>query len=217
MDVKKIFIVFCECLFILFLPVFLFSCSTKFDYKAYSHAKDLYIKGETEKALEILEKLEKNSNFLLSYSLDGRISLFSGDYKRAETKLLHVLDKSYLDFDAVRWLVQVYLATARPQKVQELAEKALEKYPDEPQLLLALAVAQSKLGNRKDATTSFKKAFLFEEELAHGHFELATLYAKSAVWNEYQRQLERAAVLSDSKGDFNKSINGLLKKRRVRE
>jgi len=114
-------------------------------------------------------------------------------------------------------MTQVYLVTERPEKAKELAERTLEKYPEEPRLLLALASAYKKLGNFKDAAATFKKAFLFEEELAYSHFEFATIYAKSAVWNEYQRQLERAAELSDSWGAFNKSINELLKKRRTRE
>ena len=216
-DMGTVFRIFHKCLLILVLAVLSASCSEKFDYQAYSHAKDLYIRGETGKAIEELEKLETNPRFLLPYSLDGRISLFSGDYERAESKLLHVLGRAELDFDAVRWMTQVYLATDRPEEALELAGKALEKYPDEPRLLLALAHAQKKIGNIKDAATSFKRAFLLEEELAYGHFELATMYAQSAIWSEYQRHLERSAVLSDPDGQFNKSINELLKKRRERE
>lgn len=200
--------------FLSIATILFFSCNGKYDYQKYNNAKSLYIKGETEKALETLEELEKNPKFLLPYSLDGRISLFNGDYKRAENKLLHVLDKSSLDYDAVRWLAQVYLSTGQSEKALELAENALEKYPEEPRLLLVLASAQKNVGKSKEAITTLKRAFLFEEELAYSHFELATIYAKFALWDEYQKQLDKAAQLSTPESSFNKSINEILKRRK---
>ena len=70
------------------------------NYQAFSVAKDLFLQGNSQGALEKLETLEKqNPSYLLPFNLDGRISLFTGQYERAEERLNHVLKRSPLDFD----------------------------------------------------------------------------------------------------------------------
>ena len=73
---------------IILLTVLLTSCNNTQNtrnYQAFSIAKDLYLQGNSQGALEQLEVLEKkNPQFFLPFNLDGRISMFTGQYERAE-------------------------------------------------------------------------------------------------------------------------------------
>ena len=180
------------------LTVLLISCNKALDYQAFSIAKDLYLQGDSQGALEKLETLEdKNQSFLLPFTLDGRISLFIGQYERAEEKLSHALKCSPLDFDSLRWMAHLYIITKRWEDAEKLLSIALEKYPEEPRLLLLLATSYKGQGKVKEAVVTYHRAYLFEVELAYAHYELAQLYSQFGLEKEHKKQLERASLLSE--------------------
>lgn len=183
---------------IIMLTVLLTSCNRALDYHAFSIAKDLYLQGDSKGALEKLETLEnQNQSFLLPFTLDGRISLFIGQYERAEEKLSHVLKRSPLDFDSLRWMTHLYIITKRWEDAEKLLSIALEKYPEEPRLLLLLATSYKAQGKVKEAVVTYHRAYLFEVELAYAHYELAQLYSQFGLDKEYKEQMERASLLSE--------------------
>lgn len=186
---------------IVLLSVMLVSChnarNTQ-DYKDFSIAKDLYLQGDTQGALEKLEFLEdQNPSYLLPFNLDGRISLFTGQYERAEERLAHVLKRNPLEFDAIRWMANLYLLTRRYDEAEQLVSIALENYPEEPRLLLLLAASYKAQGKVKEAVVAYHRAYLFEVELAYAHYEMAQLYSQFGLEKEYKEQLERASALSE--------------------
>lgn len=186
---------------VILLAVLLISCHNAHksrDYQAFSVAKDLYLQGDSQGALEKLESLEKeNPSYLLPFNLDGRISLFTGQYERAEEKLTHVLKHSPLDFEAIRWMANLYLLTKRYEKSEKFASIALEKYPEEPRFLLLLAASYKAQGKVKEAVVTYHRAYLFEVELAYAHYEMAQLYSQFGLEKEYKEQIERASALSE--------------------
>ncbi|MBO7047672.1 MAG: tetratricopeptide repeat protein [Spirochaetia bacterium] len=186
---------------VILLAVLLISCHNAHksrDYQAFSVAKDLYLQGDSQGALEKLESLEKeNPSYLLPFNLDGRISLFTGQYERAEEKLTHVLKHSPLDFEAIRWMANLYLLTKQYEKSEKLASIALEKYPEEPRFLLLLAASYKAQGKVKEAVVTYHRAYLFEVELAYAHYEMAQLYSQFGLEKEYKEQIERASALSE--------------------
>ena len=183
---------------IVMLTVLFVSCHRTLDYQAFSIAKDLYLQGDSQGALEKLETLEKqNQSFLLPFTLDGRISLFMGQYERAEEKLTHVLKRSPLDFDSLRWMAHLYIITERWEDAEKLLSIALESYPEEPRLLLLLAASYKAQGKIKEAVVTYHRAYLFEVELAYAHYELAQLYSKFGLEQKYKEQMERASLLSE--------------------
>ena len=186
---------------IVLLSVMLVSChnarNTQ-DYKDFSIAKDLYLQGDTQGALEKLEFLEdQNPSYLLPFNLDGRISLFTGQYERAEERLAHVLKRNPLEFDAIRWMANLYLLTRRYEEAEQLVSIALENYPEEPRLLLLLAASYKAQGKVKEDVVTYHRAYLFEVELAYAHYEMAQLYSQFGLEKEYKEQLERASALSE--------------------
>jgi len=182
------------------LTFLLLSCHRSLDYQSYSIANDLYIQGDVQGALKKLEVLEKqNPSFLLPFTLDGRISLFMGDNERAEQKLAHVLKCSPLDFDSLRWMAHLYIVTKRWEEAERLVSIALEKYPEEPRLLLLLAASYKAQGKVKEAVVAYHRAYLFEVELAYAHYEMAQLYSQFGLEKEYNVQMERAAALSEGR------------------
>ena len=183
---------------IIMLTVLLASCHKALDYQSFSIAKDLYLQGDSQGALEKLEALEKqNQSFLLPFTLDGRISLFMGQYERAEEKLAHVLKRSPLDFDSIRWIAHLYILTKRWEDAEKMLSIALENYPEEPRLLLLLAASFKAQGKVKEAVVTYHRAYLFEVELAYAHYELAQLYSQFGLEKEHKEQLERASLLSE--------------------
>ena len=186
---------------IVLLTVLLISChnaqNTR-DYNAFSIAKDLYLQGDSQGALEKLEILEsQNPGYLSPFNLDGRISLFTGQYERAEKKLAHVLKRNPLEFDAIRWMANLYLLTNRYEEAEKLVSIALENYPEEPRLLLLQAASYKAQGKIKEAVVTYHRAYLFEVELAYAHYEMAQLYSQFGLEKEYKEQLERASALSE--------------------
>jgi len=186
---------------IILLTAMLTSCHNAHhtrDYQAFSIAKDLYLQGDSQGALERLESLEnQNPSYLPPFNLDGRISLFTGQYERAEEKLTHVLKRNPLEFDAIRWMVNLYLLTKQYVKAEELVSIALENYPEEPRLLLLLAASCKAQGKVKEAVVAYHRAYLFEVELAYAHYEMAQLYSQFGLEKEYKEQIERASALSE--------------------
>ena len=183
---------------IILLTVLFFSCHRAVDQQSYFIAKDLYLQGDTQGALEKLESIEnQNPYFLLPFILDGRISLFTGQYERAEEKLAHVLKSKPLDFDSLRWMAHLYIITRRWEEAEELISIALENYPEEPRLLLLLASSYKAQGKVKEAVVTYHRAYLFEVELAYAHYELAQLYSQFGLETEYKEQMERASALSE--------------------
>ncbi len=183
----------------IFLLIFLFiSCSRSIDQQAFNVAKDLYLQGDTKGALEKLESVEiQNPSFFLPFTLDGRISLFTGQFERAEEKLIHVLKHKPLDFDSLRWMAHLYIITKRWKEAENLVTIALEDYPEEPRLLLLLAASYKAQGKVKEAVVTYHRAYLFEVELAYAHYEMAQLYSQFGLETEYKEQMERASVLSE--------------------
>ncbi len=170
------------------------------DHQSYIIAKDLYLQGDVQGALSKLEILEnQNPSFLLPFTLDGRISLFIGDNERAEQKLAHVLKCSPLDFDTIRWMAHLYIITKRWEEAEQLVSIALEKYPEEPRLMLLLATSYKAQGKVKEAVVAYHRAYLFEVELAYAHYEMAQLYSQFGLEKEYNVQMERAAALSEGR------------------
>ena len=186
---------------IILLSTFLISCHNARndrDYQAYMSAKELYLQGNAQEAMEKLETLEKqNPSYLLPFILDGRINLFAGQYTRAEEKLVHVLKRSPLDFDTLRWMANLYLLTERYEEAEQLVSAALEKYPDEPRFLLLLAASYKGQAKVKEAVVAYHRAYLFEVELAYAHYEMAQLYSRFGLEKESKEQIERAAVLAE--------------------
>lgn len=183
---------------IIMLTVLFVSCHRVMDYQSYNVAKELYMQGDTQGSLKKLEVLEKqNPSFLLPFTMDGRISLFTGQYERAEQKLAHVLKHSPLDFDSLRWMAHLYIITRRWEEAEKLISIALERYPEEPRLLLLLAASYKALGKVKEAVVTYHRAYLFEVELAYAHYEMAQLYSQFGLEKEYKEQLERASLLSE--------------------
>ena len=183
---------------IILLTVLLISCNEAADHQSYSTAKDLYLQGDTQGALEKLESLEnQNPSFLLPFILDGRISLFTGQCERAEEKLTHVLRRKPLDFDSLRWMAHLYIITSRWEEAEKLVTIALENYPEEPRLLLLLAASYKAQGKVKEAVVAYHRAYLFEVELAYAHYEMAQLYSQFGLETEYKKQMERASALSE--------------------
>ena len=167
---------------IVLLTVLLISCRNAENvqnYQSFNVAKDLYLQGDSQGALEKLEALERqNPSFFPPFILDGRISLFTGQYERAEEKLTHVLKLNPLEFDAIRWMANLYLLTKRYEEAENLVTIALEKYPEEPRLLLLLAASYKGQGKVKEAVVTYHRAYLFEVELAYAHYEMAQLYSQ---------------------------------------
>lgn len=190
---------------IFLLAVLLISCGNAQNgrnYQAFSVAKDLFLQGNSQGALEKLETLEKqNPSYLLPFNLDGRISLFTGQYERAEERLNHVLKRSPLDFDALRWMANLYLLTERYEEAEKLVSIALENYVEEPRLLLLLAASFKEQGKVKEAVVAYHRAYLFEVELAYAHYEMAQLYSQFGLEKECKEQLERASALSERRFD----------------
>ena len=183
---------------IILLTVLFISCSRSMDQQAFNVAKDLYLQGDTQGALEKLESVEKqNPSFFLPFILDGRISLFTGQFERAEEKLIHVLKRKPLDFDSLRWMAHLYIITSRWEEAENLVTIALENYPEEPRLLLLLAASYKAQGKVKEAVVTYHRAYLFEVELAYAHYEMAQLYSQFGLETEYKEQMERASVLSE--------------------
>ena len=183
---------------IILLTVLFISCSRSMDQQAFNIAKDLYLQGDTRGALEKLESVEKqNPSFFLPFILDGRISLFTGQFERAEEKLIHVLKRKPLDFDSLRWMAHLYIITSRWEEAENLVTIALENYPEEPRLLLLLAASYKAQGKVKEAVVTYHRAYLFEVELAYAHYEMAQLYSQFGLETEYKEQMERASVLSE--------------------
>ena len=186
---------------IFLLTVLLISCGNAQNgrnYQAFSVAKDLYLQGDSQGALEKLETLEQQSpSYLLPFNLDGRISLFTGQYERAEERLNHVLKRNPLEFDALRWMANLYLLTTRYEEAEKLVSIALENYPEEPRMLLLLAASYKAQGKVKEAVVTYHRAYLFEVELAYAHYEMAQLYSQFGLEKEYKEQLERASALSE--------------------
>lgn len=183
---------------VIMLTILLASCHRALDQQAYTVAKDLYTNGDTQGALEKLEVLEKrNPSFLLPFTLDGRISLFTEQYERAEEKLSHVLKRNPLDFDSLRWMGHLYIITKRWENAEKLVSIALESYPEEPRLLLLLATSYKAQDKVKEAVVTYHRAYLFEVELAYAHYELAQLYSQFGLEKEYKEHMERASLLSE--------------------
>ena len=186
---------------IVLLTVILISCRNAEkaqDHQAFIAAKDLYLQGDSQGALEKLEALEKHRpSYFPSFILDGRISLFTGQYERAEEKLTHVLKINPLEFDAIRWMANLYLLTKRYEETEKLVTIALEKYPEEPRLLLLLAASYKGQGKVKEAVVTYHRAYLFEVELAYAHYEMAQLYSQFGLEKEHKEQMERASALSE--------------------
>ncbi len=184
---------------IVLLTVLLISCRNAEkaqDHQAFIAAKDLYLQGDSQGALEKLEALEKHKpSYFPSFILDGRISLFTGQYERAEEKLTHVLKINPLEFDAIRWMANLYLLTKRYEETEKLVTIALEKYPEEPRLLLLLAASYKGQGKVKEAVVTYHRAYLFEVELAYAHYEMAQLYSQFGLEKEHKEQMERASAL----------------------
>ena len=198
-------------LLFVFAVVLLASCGAgENGYASFAEAKNLYMKGDSVGALAVLEKLEKeNRNFLLPYVLDGRINFFLGNYAEAERKLEYVLEKNPLDFEGVRWLSAVLIRKKEFEKGEALLERSLEKYPEEPRLLLMYAYIEGQLGKYGRAAEAYGRLFLFEEELATAHFDFALILGKSAMRERYRAELERAALLAGENHELSAAIRKL--------
>lgn len=188
--------------------------------------QELLRKGQHAQALQQARKMvdaspdRAESHYLLAAALHA-----SGDAAAARVSLERCLQIDALYYPAVRTLASLDLARQQPKLAMSRFEAVLQKQPDHPQALVAVANLLRKQGAAPDAVL---KRLERAANVAPNNVEVALEMAEaqqafgmlkeadSTLQRALQRKpgnpllLERAAAVQYSLGDLDRAINSLM-------
>jgi tetratricopeptide (TPR) repeat protein len=176
----------------------------------YSEAKNLYIKGDLDTALQHFCAIKKKApTFANNLFMIGKIYFFQKKYEEAEKTWTALMDRQPYHMDTVKWLARMYLQENKIEQAEPLVTRALAYNSDDPELLLLFAKVKANVKDYSTAIEFYKKALLFEERLVEAHIDLSDMYRSFGLTERACSELERALGLLDRKSALYDPIHAM--------
>lgn len=177
----------------------------------YFAAKDKYLNGNLDMAIEILKTLSKQSPNLYQAKLLLAKSLFLSDqYKEADAVLRKLIRKHPAYLEAGLWLARVEMQMNNSEEASSIIRNLLSWNSDDPRLLGIMGNIEELKSNPAAAINYYRKAGLYEEELAKNRLSLARLYSRLGVYDKAKEELIQARELLESDSPLNTPLGALI-------
>lgn len=155
----------------------------------------------------ILEKDPKNPRALLALAEVLVASGASADEARAQIE--KAVTGNPTDTAARLTLIKHYLTNKNPKKAVEVAQEALSSFPDNPEILDALGVAQQSAGDINSAITTFQKAAGLNSQSPTPLLRLAAVYFQNKDSDAAVRTLQKALTVKPNLLEAQTALIGL--------
>ncbi|MBN2049760.1 MAG: tetratricopeptide repeat protein [Spirochaetales bacterium] len=168
----------------------------KTELDLYFRALKAYEEGNLSSAVYLAETLcNGNAGFFQARLLLARAYFFNDRYPEAEDQLRAVLKSEPACTDAHLWLLRTLVQEGRLEDAKNYGKGLLSLSSEDPRILGLLAGIARTQGDIQRALEYYKRALLFEEELALQRIELAKLYMQFFHPEEAAEHLKRSLVL----------------------
>ncbi len=178
----------------------------------YLEAKQAYTTGDLNRAISLTTKLSKDSPLLYQGKLLLSKSYFLTDqYKKADIALEKLLKKHPAYLEAGLWKARTELQLGQIDNASNRIEYLLSYNSDDPRLLGLMAGIEEQKGDMGRAIDFYKRASLYEEELAKNRLSLGKLYSRMGVYDKSYYELNQAKELLESDSPLYNSLNTIIK------
>ncbi len=181
----------------------------------FKNANTLYINGETDKALEILERIEKeNPDFYPALYLSGKLYLHNNSPDRAEEKWRKIINKHPYHIQSGKQLLRLYTEMEKYSEAEELFVNLSQYSSDDPELLILAGNLLKKEEKYLEAIEYYSKAFLFEEKIIYAHLDIAEIYGRYGITDKSESHLEKAASIGGKEHALYEPVMSVLEKKK---
>ena len=205
-------------IFLLLIIMTLSSCSQYPPDKNLSELKlanSMYIKGENDTALSILEKIEnRDPDFAPALYLSGKIYLKKNNKDKAESRFKKIIKKNPYHIQSGKQLLSLFISRKNFIGAEELFFKLYEYSADDPELYILAGKLRKEEERYLEAIEYYKKAFLFEDRIMNAHIDIAEIYENFGITDKSVMHLEKAASIGGENHELYEPIMSVLKKRK---
>ena len=179
----------------------------------YGRAKSLYLQGSIEEAKPLFRKIyETYPEFHQAGLMYGKACMLSGDTGEAK-KVFELLLQDHPGYpEAKLWQIRNLLNTGDAKEAGVLLNRALEKDSRDPRLLSLSGVIHETEKEYQQAIESYRKALLFEEELARTRLRLARLLFRFGLDREAALEIRKALAVLPEESILGKSVQEVLER-----
>ncbi|MEZ5003015.1 MAG: tetratricopeptide repeat protein [Chitinophagales bacterium] len=127
----------------------------------YQDVAYMYAKADkSEEAIEVYDKIEKMQGISEPLSLQKQsLYIKLGKIDKAANEIKNLIDQFPDNDNYYILMAEIFEANDMHKKAQETYEWLLERKPDNPQALLAIAEIQRKMGNEEEYKATIRKVF----------------------------------------------------------
>lgn len=184
---------------------------TKEHLEIYLEAKRAYITGDLNTAVSLTTVLTKKSPLLYQGQLLLGKSLFLMDqYIEADRFLAKLLNKHPAYLEAGLWKARTEIQLNLIEDAHTRVENLLSYNSDDPRLLGLMGNIEEQKGNHGQAIDFYKRASLYEEELAKNRLSLGKLYSRLGVYDKSYYELLQAKELLEADSPLYKPLNIIM-------
>ncbi len=178
--------------------------------EAYLEAKKAYTIGDLDETITITTKLSKKSPLLYQGQLLlGKSLFFTDRYEEADLVLSRLVKKHPAYLEAGLWKARTEIQLNQIDNAYNRIEYLLSYNSDDPRLLGLMANIEEQKGELGRAIDFFKRASLYEEELAKNRLSLGKIYSRMGVYDKALDELTEAKELLDETSPLYTPLNAI--------
>ncbi|HAK46238.1 MAG TPA: hypothetical protein DCO79_10025 [Spirochaeta sp.] len=177
----------------------------------YFKASTAYENGNFDASVNLLSAVEKKCpDFYQARLLKGKALFFSGDSVSAATVFTDLLDDVKNYYEVEIWLLRCMIQDSSIGNSVDFGEQLLSRSPEDPRVLGMLGRISAVDGDYQRALELYKRAFLFEEELAINRVDAAKIYFTLMNTDAALAQLEKALELVSENSPLKPAVKSLI-------
>ncbi len=178
---------------------------------AYLVAKKAYSTGDLNRAIILATELSRQSPLLYQGQLLLGKSLYLTDqYIEADIVLSRLIKKHPAYLEAGLWKARTEIQLNQIDAANSRIEFLLSYNSDDPRLLCLMGGIKEQKGELGQAIDFYKRASLYEEELAKNRLSLGKLYSRMGVYDKSYIEMNQAKELLESDSPLYKPLNTII-------
>ena len=179
------------------------------------NAKSLYIKGETDTALSLLERIEEEKpDFIPALYLSGKIYILKNNPDKADEKWRKIIKESPCHIQAGKQLIKLCTNQKRYEEAEAILIRLFEFSADDPELLILAGKLRKSEGRFLEAIEYYSKSFLFEDRIMDAHIDIAEIYGRYGLSDKSELHLEKAAAIGGGEHELYEPVMSVLEKKK---
>ena len=183
------------------------------ELELYFRAVNAFEEGKLQLVIDLTSPLtEKNPSFHQAGLLQAKSYFFSDRWEDAAFCLQTLMRDIKNYNEAGIWLMRVRVQQGDLKGAKLIGEELLSKAPGDPRILGLLARIAFTGGDYQRAIEYYKRAILFEEELAINRIELAKIYNSLMNTEEAVKHLKKSLVLLSDNSPLKPGLMSLIER-----